>query len=136
MYILGLYTSNVHLHNFFVGMCMHPKGKLCVSNPDQSEVQILALNGTPLYYIKVPRLIGEGKFDPGGIVCSPRGDLYVCDRANHLVRVFNDNFNEVKRFGGRGKEPGKFNYPSDVALMPDGEIAVADFMNDRIQVIK
>ena len=112
---------------------------LIISNPDQNELQNWdPLGGNLLNVFRPPK---KDEFDPAGMVCSPSGRLYVCDRKNHSLHVLQwYELNaywcckKIARIGHRGKEPGNFDNPSDVALMPDGEIAVADFKNDRIQV--
>ncbi|XP_038044927.1 RING finger protein nhl-1-like [Patiria miniata] len=114
------------------GMCMSPTGRLYVSNPDMNTVHVLALDGKSHYQLQAHTTRDE-EFSPRGMACTASGELYVCDWANHTVRVFDQSV-EIRRFGARGKEPGQFNRPSDIALMPDGDVAVADFNNHRIQV--
>jgi len=43
----------------------------------------------------------------------------------------------VRQYGETGKigiRKGRFNYPTDVALLPDNSLVVADAYNDRIQI--
>ena len=40
----------------------------------------------------------------------------------------------MHRFGSLGTHDGQFQFPSGVAVSPRGDIAVADTMNNRVQV--
>lgn len=60
--------------------------------------------------------------------------LYVLDTAEHRVSVFNAQCDLINRFGQRGKEPGAFNYPTDIDVDGDGNIYVLDTLNARVQV--
>ncbi|XP_033639344.1 tripartite motif-containing protein 2-like [Asterias rubens] len=135
-------SQAVTFNQGITGMCTSMTGfgeTLIISNPDQNELQNWdPLGGNLLNVFRPPK---KEEFDPAGMVCSPSGRLYVCDRKNHSLHVLQwYELNaywcckKIARIGHRGKEPGNFDNPSDVALMPDGEIAVADFKNDRIQI--
>lgn len=71
---------------------------------------------------------------PAGLAAEPGGDLLVVDRHNDRVLVFRVG-GTMAGFGSRrGWEPGLIRYPSDVTLVGDGEVAVADQGNGRVQV--
>ena len=40
----------------------------------------------------------------------------------------------IKRIGRKGVGDGEFNFPSGVAVLPNGDIIVTDLHNHRIQV--
>jgi hypothetical protein len=55
----------------------------------------------------------------------------------HRVRVFDiASGQHVFDIGRRGKGPGQFNLPRDVAVAPDGRIYVVDGANFRVQVFE
>jgi DNA-binding beta-propeller fold protein YncE len=66
--------------------------------------------------------------------------LYVVDiggvqSENHRVRVFDPvSGKHLFDFGHRGKEPGEFNLPRDVAIGKEGQLYVVDGGNFRVQV--
>jgi len=69
---------------------------------------------------------GEEIADAHMLTVSPDGKVYVVDRDAHEVIVFDAR---GQRVGGLGKrhQPGKpFNHPTDVALLPNGGMAVSD----------
>jgi DNA-binding beta-propeller fold protein YncE len=65
----------------------------------------------------------------------PDGNLYVPDTHYFRVLVYKPNGEKIREFGGRGTEPGKFIYPTDIAFDSRGYMFVAEYGdNDRIQV--
>jgi sugar lactone lactonase YvrE len=63
-----------------------------------------------------------------------RGRLFVADTAEHVVHVLPLGGGEARRLGGRGGEPGRFNFPTHLAVDGEGRLAVCDAMNFRVQV--
>lgn len=60
--------------------------------------------------------------------------FYVCDYMRHSVLIFDFNGTFRYEFGGRGWGPEWFNYPVDILVGRQGEVIVADFFNQRVQV--
>lgn len=63
-----------------------------------------------------------------------RSRVYVVDSKNHWVKVYSRTGESLFTIGERGKEEGKFNFPSAIALDREGNIYVADMGNFRIQI--
>ena len=96
---------------------------------------------------KVTVLDKEGKMEgslqpqvpfkqPTGLAAdTQRRRLYVTDTHNHYIVVFDlDTLKYVKTIGKRGKDEGDFNFPSHIAVGPNGKLYVSDTMNGRIQI--
>ncbi len=81
------------------------------------------------------RTIGQGQLQrPAGLATGLDGRrLYVSDAAGHCIFGFDRNGQLLFQTGSRGSAPGHFNYPSQLAVAPDGALFVADTMNFRIQ---
>ena len=92
---------------------------------------------------------GEGempRFDgPMGVVANPDGRIYVTDSGNSRVCEFDAQGRFVREFGTFGVakpsvgatatyEPGSLNYPVGIDLDDDGNVYVASFYNDSIEV--
>jgi sugar lactone lactonase YvrE len=78
---------------------------------------------------------GELESPTGLAVDDARHRLYVVDSRRHSVRVFDlASGRLLDTFGGRGNGPRQFNYPTSVAVGPDGRVYVTDTMNYRVQV--
>ncbi|XP_008550130.1 E3 ubiquitin-protein ligase TRIM71 [Microplitis demolitor] len=71
---------------------------------------------------------------PWGVACDKDGNIIVTDRAQHCVRIFNQNGTLVKKFGIQGTGPGQFFRPAGVAVDEWRRIIVADKDNHRIQM--
>ena len=74
-------------------------------------------------------------YSPGGLALHQGlGRLYVADAGLHRIRVYDSLTGRfLFQFGGRGAEPGKFNYPTHLALR-GSRLYVTDTMNFRVQV--
>ena len=76
-----------------------------------------------------------------GEFCYPRGvtinstQVYVCDRDNHHIQVFDLDLNFIQSISSRGKGRGEFHQPHDVAFDTAGNMYVAEFGNERVQVM-
>lgn len=89
------------------------------------------------------RSIGEkeGLEYPTGVAVSPSGDrIYLTENGRvksdkHQLLIFDAEGTLLKRIGTRGSEPGQMNYPTDVAVGPDGRVFLLDAANFRIQVL-
>ena len=81
---------------------------------------------------------GEKEFDsPFGIQISKRDELYVCDRNNNRIQVFDLDLSYKRLLGYATRDRTEiphFSFPSDIAFDADGNIYVADYRNNRIQV--
>ena len=62
------------------------------------------------------------------------GELYVCDRNNCRIHVFDQALTPLRTFGGQGKDPGELQWPYDIVQSSDGEVYVVDCNNHRVQV--
>ena len=79
-----------------------------------------------------------GELDgPSGVaIDEKKGRLYVIDTKKHKLLVYAlANGNLLKTIGGRGDEPGKFNYPTNILVDREGNLYVTDTGNFRVQVL-
>ena len=77
----------------------------------------------------------EGEFDVIRGLTVHREQVYVCDRNNHRIQVFDLDLNFIRSIGSHGKGRGEFNYPHDVKFDTAGNMYVADFYNKRVQAM-
>jgi tripartite motif-containing protein 71 len=74
-------------------------------------------------------------FRPTAIFASDEG-IYVTDYQNSVLYKFSYNGKIRDSIGGfDGTAPGEFTYPADVAVDVEGNIFVADTLNNRIQAL-
>ena len=77
----------------------------------------------------------EGEFDDPRGVTLYDNQVYVCDRNNHRIQVFDLDLNFVRSIGSRGNGRGEFNAPQDVKFDTAGNMYVAELGNKRLQVM-
>jgi len=118
-----------------IGLAIDDSDRLFVS--DTKMHRILVFNKEH----KVEGSIGEGLFDPGGMVVDNENRfLYVADASLDQVLVYDaDKLNLIRKIGTAGKghtltEPGQFSVPTNVALDKDQNLYVSDTYNNRVEI--
>jgi len=72
---------------------------------------------------------------PTGIAVDAAGDVWIPDTHNSRILHYHSDGTFVSSFGEYGKEPGKFIFPTDIAIGDKGELFIAEYGEiDRIQV--
>ena len=71
---------------------------------------------------------GDGQFtNPQGLTFNSKGLLYVVDRNNKRVNVFDNNNKFLFKFGSKGSNPGQFQDPRYIALDSSDQVYVTDY---------
>src|SRR5262252_2726205 len=79
-------------------------------------------------------------YEPNDIAIADNGDIFVAQghtpgaNGNPRVLKFDKNGKFIKSWGGKGKEPGKFDVAHGLAFDGKGQLWVTDRENQRIQV--
>jgi len=103
--------------------------RLFVTDSVSSRLVALDARGRTLWTVDR----SQGLMRPTGLAAA--GDqLYVVDTLANRVVVVGLDGAVRSHFGSRGSGPGQFNYPTNIALGPDGRLYVTDTMNFRIQI--
>jgi len=116
-------------------------------NADEVDLAPVPQKGiVPVLTIDGPGTGDNPEFSkPQGVAFAPDGTIYVADTGNNRVCVFDENGRFLFEFGGFGVakpapgvmatwEPGLMNMPTGIDVAENGEVYVADFKNDQIQV--
>jgi DNA-binding beta-propeller fold protein YncE len=113
-----------------VGIAPGRDGEVLVADAGLGRVLRLGAEGEPL------GSFGDGALGrPTGLARDARtGEVYVVDTQAHDIKVFDDAGRLLRRIGGRGSAPGRFNGPTHLALAA-GRLYVADTLNARVQVL-
>jgi DNA-binding beta-propeller fold protein YncE len=62
--------------------------------------------------------------------------LFTDDINSHAIHVFSvADGSRLRAVGGKGSGPLQFRYPRRISIAPGGFVFVADFLNDRVQVL-
>ena len=129
------------------GVAAFPNGNFVVADSLNHRIRLvtptgaastLAGNGT--YGWADGSLMASQFKQPQGLSLFPDGNIVVADTYNHRIRIM--TLGGVTTLAGKdmGFADGtgtsaKFNYPSGVAVLPNGAIVVADTCNHRIRIV-
>ncbi len=133
---VDLIRNSVHAHFArIIGLAMDDNDRLFVSDPGLRHVLVFDKNH------KAEDVITEGLVDPGGIAVDTQNRLlYVADVELDQVLVYDaDTLKPLRKIGTTGHKhelttPGDFSKPAAVAVDAEGNLYVADTMNNRIEV--
>lgn len=106
-------------------------GHVFLADSALAVVSVHAADGQPL------AVIADSRFRrPAGLAYDAARDrLYVADSAAHQIWVLDGAGRPVGAYGMRGTGPGEFNFPTHLALEPDGTLWVTDALGYRVQAL-
>jgi sugar lactone lactonase YvrE len=135
------------------GIALDKKGNIFISRRDHNTIDRIDKKGM------MTRFAGTGAAGysgdggqateatlkiPAGLLTDDKGNVYIADRDNHVVRKVNPKGiittiagNGTAGFSGDGGPAVKasFNYPSGLALDSKGNLYISDRSNNRIRVV-
>ena len=118
-----------------IGLAMDDDDRLFVSDPGLRHVLVFS----PQH--KATDVISDGMVEPSGLAIDTQNRLlYVSDVSQDVVLVYDaDKLKLLRKIGTPGKnhtltDPGNFAKPTGLAVDKDGNLYVADTLNDRIEV--
>ena len=78
---------------------------------------------------------GKGQFQfPIGLAINSQGNIFVCDKDNHRIQIFDSEGNFISMFGSKGNGNGQFYSPREIVIDSTENILVCDQHNHRIQI--
>ena len=114
-----------------VGIGIDGKGRVHVADRGNRRIQVFAEDGTYLY--PVPLFVDGTRIEPVDVAVNKEGtELYVTAADRHEVIVFDWKGNVLRRWGGRGEEPGQFFHPATIEISAE-MVYVIDVLNARVQ---
>jgi DNA-binding beta-propeller fold protein YncE len=106
-------------------------GRLLVADSVGRAVVVFSASGEFQGQLGTPGMFVR----PCGIAIDhPNQRILVADPGSHQIVALTLDGNLIKRIGERGTDPGSFNFPTYIAVAPDGRIYVSDSLNFRVQV--
>jgi DNA-binding beta-propeller fold protein YncE len=109
----------------------------CTDSTWRRKIEEYIENSTPMFKFKTKfgsGGSGNGQFNgPLFVTTDKQGDIYVSDRNNHRIQVFDSNQQWKKSIGSYGSENGQFNGPIGITFNSKNHMFVADCYNRRIQ---
>jgi len=133
---VDLIKNGVHAHFVrIIGLAMDDNDRLFVSDPGLRHILIFDKDH------KAEDVITDGISEPSGMAIDTQNRLlYVADVALDQVLVYDaDTLKLLRKIGTTGHNhelttPGDFAKPSGVAVDKEGNLYVADTLNDRIEI--
>jgi sugar lactone lactonase YvrE len=114
------------------GIALDSNGNIYVSDPSAKKVHVFNKDEK---LINTIALTQDTKRPFGIAIDNERKRLIVADPVVHCLEVYDLNGRHIKTIGKLGSEPGEFYAPTWVAVMKNGNIAVSESRNCRIQVL-
>jgi len=131
-----LIKNSVHAHFArIIGLAMDDSDRLFVSDPGLRHVLVFDKDH------KAEDVITDGMVEPSGVAIDTQNRLlYVSDVELDQVLVYDaDTLKPLRKIGTTGRKhelttPGDFAKPSGIAVDAEGNLYVADTLNNRIEI--
>lgn len=111
---------------------------LVVSDGNNLRVKALNLQGDTLWiYGKPPRSMNETDREfglPGGLAMA-NGFVFVVDPLDSVIHILDMDGQKIGEVGQPGDDPIEFSYPSSIAYMGGNRFVVAEWGNQRLQIL-
>jgi hypothetical protein len=115
-----------------VGVAALPDGRILVGDSKLGHLESFAADGKSLGPFGALDLFKR----PAGMAVDPATQrVYIADVSRHEIVVLDFAGKLILRFGARGAGNGQFNFPTHLALTPEGNLAISDALNFRVQII-
>ncbi len=119
--------------------CLSVSGdEIYVGDWSRHNVQVFSLDGD---FLRGWGSYGTGEglfYHPSGIWIDENNsngkEVYISDRYNYRVQVFDENGTFLRKFGVQGSGDGQINEANGVGVGPDGMVYVSSKNNQKIQV--
>ncbi len=115
-----------------VGLAVSDANELLVADTGNRRIQVFLNDGT--FQREYP-VFGWEEFYTEPYLAAHGKDVFVTDSHEHRFARYTDG-KLTGVWGKTGKGSGDFNRPIGIAVAKDGKVAVADTMNNRVQVFE
>jgi DNA-binding beta-propeller fold protein YncE len=120
------YGTKNGLHAPF-GVAVDSHGNIFVSEADGGPIKIIDSKGN-ITTLDIPAVPSDREPKPGRLIFDYDGNLYVVERANCRILVFDKHLDLKMTIGGLGNKQGQFKMLQDVAVDRQGRIYALDSM--------
>lgn len=119
------------------GLGVGPKGKIYVTTAQGSPVVIVMdPEGKRVSSFGRHGALYDDSFSfPSSLTADSEGRIFIVDAFRHSVKVFSPEEQYLFHIGARGRVPGMFIYPVDIAVDPKGIVYVLEKGAGRLQAL-
>ena len=121
-------SSNGQFSGILGSLAISDQGQVYISNFWDNRIQVFDLNGRLLQ--------AWGLLSPWGIALDADGNAYVTQSTEERVVKFDPQGEILFQWGERGSGDGQFRQPMGVALDSKGLMYIADYDNNRVQILR
>lgn len=144
LFEFGGYGAGEGEFDCLAGVAVNRIGQLIVSDRYNHRIQIFdstgkflrafgsegradgKVRGCEIVYSRLIKHISFQFSYPWGITTDSLGFIYVCDKENHRVQVFQSDGTFVGKFGTIGSRPGQLEHPHYIAVSNTNRVIVSD----------
>jgi sugar lactone lactonase YvrE len=143
------------IFNIPTGVAVLSNGNIVVVDLGNHRIRLITMPGTVISTIagNGSPAFAEGTgtsaqfYAPRGVAVLPNGNIVIADGDNHRIRLITMPDGVVSTLAGGGSSAGsgafaddvgtnaRFSYPSGIAVLPNGNLVVADTSNNRIRLV-
>jgi sugar lactone lactonase YvrE len=119
------------------GIAVDPAGRLCITDPCAEKMaQIYSPDGEFITSFGTHDAGFENFSFAAGIAAMKSGDLWVVDAIRQVVSRFSHEGRLLATVGGKGSQPGAFEYPSAVTTDGESRLFVLERKGNRYQCFR
>ncbi len=133
-------TDDAHFNGPY-GVDVDSSGNIYVGTHSGLRAIKLDAEGNPAWSVGTPGVFGDTDQQfgnswagVGDVAAASDGTVYVADRGNERIQIFNADGGYVSTLGERGDGPYEFSHPEGVFIDDAGTLYVADTWNHRVQI--
>ena len=130
-YVITLQPTAHGNHSLKISVVVNKKEVPINGSPFAITISASLVNEIQAENVEVPNMI-----NPWGVAVGDNGEIVVSDVGCHKLVVISPDTYEVMRWiGSEGKRQGQFRLPHGLTFNNDGDIAVVDRDNHRVQIV-
>ncbi len=114
-----------------VAVAVNSSGEVFVSEINNNRVQVLSDQGRFIRWFPYNKADLKG---PSAMIIDQADRVYIFDRGDHKVKLFNKDGHLITTFGGTGNPGETLRYVMGMSLLPDGSLVLTDSGSKSVKI--